>query len=299
MGFNKHNLELLLSENAYQRLQGKYLSLGKQTITIGRAECEELLRKYAVDEDTIRDLYAGNDLDTTTRHGRGHIYDHQLIEAVTDCQYSCLDVSEYEGADIIHDMNTPVSGSLVEQYDFIFNGSCLDNVFDPVTFLVNTSKMLKPGGRIIHNENSGSHPGAYLMLSSEWFFSYYSINNFTDCKVYALHANQPGKDRFTYGGDLFQWKPFYTPSANYSHSKAFESIKGMLHSIVIAEKGIDSTANIYPIQSQYLDQNCVDWRFKYNEYLKSMRPLVDLAYKKVGVCTPYLNDHYIYLGSYK
>ena len=78
------------------------------------------------------------------------------------------------------------------------------------------------------------------MMSPEWFYSYYSANNFTDCKVYTFHANRPTSKRFVNGGDFFTWKPYFTPHENFKHSDAIKSISGMFHSLVIAEKGDDS-----------------------------------------------------------
>lgn len=55
-------------------------------------------------------------------------------------------------------MNYPVSKDLTGGYDFILNGNCLDNVFDPVSFLRNTTKMLKVGGRLLMIEACGPNP---------------------------------------------------------------------------------------------------------------------------------------------
>ena len=72
------------------------------------------------------------------------------IDTITDAKYHCLDRSNYEGALIIQDMNKVIEEKKIKEFDFIYNGSCMDNIFDPVTFLTNTTKMLKVGGRILH-----------------------------------------------------------------------------------------------------------------------------------------------------
>jgi hypothetical protein len=60
-----------------------------------------------------------------------------------------LDHSNYEGAEIIHNLTTPVPPELRKRADFILDGSPLDNVFDPATVITNFAEMLRPGGRLI------------------------------------------------------------------------------------------------------------------------------------------------------
>ena len=62
----------------------------------------------------------------------------------------------------------------------------------------------------MHIECAGGVPGAYLMYSPEWFFSYYAINNFKDCKVYVTIAEEEGKALHMFDVELYHWQPFYT-----------------------------------------------------------------------------------------
>ncbi|MGL4321258.1 MAG: methyltransferase domain-containing protein [Paracoccaceae bacterium] len=60
-----------------------------------------------------------------------------------------MDVADYEGASILHDLNLPVPESLHGQFDFIFDGGTIEHVFDVSTALINVFRMLRPGGRFI------------------------------------------------------------------------------------------------------------------------------------------------------
>ena len=55
----------------------------------------------------------------------------------------------------------------------------------------NTSAMLKPGGRIVHNEAAVIQVPILCCLPSG--FCYYAVNNFTDCKVYVFAGRSLGK----------------------------------------------------------------------------------------------------------
>ena len=160
-----------------------------------------------------------------------------------------------------------------------------------------TTKILKPGGRIIHIEGACAIPGAYLMFSPEWFFSYYSVNNFVDCKVYVTIAREEGITPYIFDTDLFAWAPFFIKKSGYKYVDACKTINGLMHVLVVAEKGKESTDHINPIQMQYLDDKSVDWRNKYYDFQKTDRPLIELSDKKENVTIPFMTEHYKYLGS--
>jgi SAM-dependent methyltransferase len=60
-----------------------------------------------------------------------------------------MDVSDYEGATLVHDLNEPVPESLHGQFDFIFDGGTIEHVFDVSTALKNVYHMLAPQGRFV------------------------------------------------------------------------------------------------------------------------------------------------------
>jgi SAM-dependent methyltransferase len=220
-----------------------------------------------------------------------------MIASFSDANYVCLDRSPYEGADIIHDMNSPLPVELVGKYDFIYNGSCMGNIFDPVSFIRNTSKMLKVGGRLLMTEASGPNPGAYLTFSPQWFFSFFAVNNFVDCKVYLVVGRDPGPNRYMYDCDLFLWKPDFTRIEGYDYHAACRTLDGLSHVLILAEKGPDSTDDQSPVQLQYIDDQAADWTKKHEAFSKSDRPILNAPVKRENVILPYNSDHHIYLGS--
>ena len=262
----------------------------------------EMMGEIFEDQPEFREIILNkwNDpknLDVSTRHRNSTIRDNIFIETYCDVNYNCIDVSDYEGANIICDLNHPISDSLENRFDFIFSGGCLDNVFNPVSLLVNTSKMLKPGGRVMHYETFGGVPGFYLSFSPEWFYSYYAINNFKDCKVYVCHQIEKGETRTFYNTNLFEYNPEFTRSKNYDYFDAALACAGMMYVMVIAEKGEDSTNEIMPTQIQYLDEKSIDWRVAAGKFKKTNRPILSSKIKNIDYKLPFLTDHYNYLGS--
>ena len=291
MGLHQQAFKLLLNENAYKPITGNFLSIGKHTVQMNNTKIADLLKNYGIS------FSPSNNLDSVTRHSnKKTITEESLLACYSDAKYSCLDVSDYEGADIIHDMNLPIPNSLKNKYDFIFNGSCMDNIFNPVSFLRNTTEMLKPGGRIIHHEGATAGPGAYLAFTPEYFFSYYSINKYSDVKIYATIINDPGPSRFEFSTDLFSYSPFFTKNPDYNYLEGIKATQGHMHLLVLAEKGNSSTSNVSPTQMQYLNENTIDWRQSYHDYINTERTLLTGS-KKKKVKLPYLSDHYKYICS--
>jgi len=298
MGINKQALAMILNEHKYRPITGKYLSIGKQTVTIPEKIIFDLFAQYSISDELLKEKYADPvNIDTATRHGQGSIFDHSLIASFSSCDYNCLDVSDYEGATIIHNMNIDIPELYHNTYDFIYNGSCMDNLFDPVTFLKNTSKMLKPGGRIIHLECASALAGAYLSFSPEWFFSYYAINGYFDCKVYAIVARESSDDPHVFNTDLFQWNPYFTRTDNYDYIKGCKSVNGLMYLLVSAEKQEDSTSEIIPMQSHYMHSSDNDWRKRYEDFCVVNRQILRSNVLKDDVELPLLTNHFNYLGS--
>ncbi|MFL5780382.1 MAG: methyltransferase domain-containing protein [Thermoleophilaceae bacterium] len=82
-----------------------------------------------------------------------------------------LDVSAYEGADIVHDLNEPVPAELEGRFDVVFDGGSLEHVFDVAAALRNYMRMVRVGGRLIVATMADNHCGhGFYQLSPELFF---------------------------------------------------------------------------------------------------------------------------------
>jgi SAM-dependent methyltransferase len=298
MGLPKQAIKLLKNENEYKKIKGEVLFCGKQTILVNK----EMMGKIFEDDLKFRKLILDKwddpkSLDNSTRHRQETLKDKVFIETYCDVNFNCVDISDYEGANIICDLNHPIPENLKNRFDFIFSGGCFDNVFNPVSLLVNTSEMLKPGGRVMHYETFVAVPGFYLSFSPEWFYSYYAINNFIDCKVYVCHQTEKGETRTLYDTNLFEYKPEFTRRIDYDYFDAALACAGIMYVMVIAEKGADSTHDLMPTQMQYLDEKSIDWRLAATQFDKTNRPILSSRVKNNDYKLPFLTDHYRYLGS--
>ena len=72
-------------------------------------------------------------------------YTDVLFEYLGADSTCAMDASAYEGADILHDLNLPVHGSLFGSFDTVFDGGTLEHVFNFPVAISNVQRMLKNG----------------------------------------------------------------------------------------------------------------------------------------------------------
>jgi hypothetical protein len=61
-------------------------------------------------------------------------------------QVGPIDVSAYQGASIIHDLNEPIPGALHERFDVVFDCGTLEHIFNVPVALKSYMDMVRVGG---------------------------------------------------------------------------------------------------------------------------------------------------------
>lgn len=265
MGIPMQVLKLLMREDSHRPIKGRFASVGVQTLNFSLSQAsEEFPAIRAIQNDLVQ-------ADAVTRHGKGGATDRELLEGLFDIDYFTIDRSDYEGASIIADMTKPIEEDLREQFDFVYSGGSLDNVFDPKTMLVNCASLLRPGGRFLSYDVSQGIVGAYLRISPEWLYSFFAVNEWIDCQVFQLHQEEPGDSRFDYVTSMYRWKPTFERNPDFDYFSSSKSHPGIHYVTAIAEKGEESSTDKIPTQLQYLDSEATDWTQMEKIYDGSMR----------------------------
>lgn len=253
MGLPTPVAEVIIAEHCYRKIEGDILLIGRQSVFLNENSLIRLLAKYGL----VLPVGFVIEYDSSTQDSAGAlaprlISDRCFLRALGIENINFLDQSAYQDANIIHDLGYPVPDNLVDRFDFIYNGSCLDNMFGPGVAMENLSKMLRVGGRVINLEHATSFNGPYLMFSPGWFWDYYVTNSFADCKVY-LGSFYKGND-LSYGPWEWYFVNLKGSKCNYQEKKGYTPApRANNHFMIvcIAEKGITSTSDRQPIQAQY------------------------------------------------
>jgi hypothetical protein len=184
MGLGGQAIDAIGREHAFRPITGDVLFIGRQTVYFSPQDLARRLRDHCkeVDEGAIE-----VDRTTLNRNVAGELAtDRSIFRALglPATRIKALDVSPYEGAEVIHDLNQPIPDALRASADFIVDGSTLDNVFDPAMALRNYAELLRPGGRLIAVNAWNLRDSAYTACSPSWYLDYFVANGFADCKVY-------------------------------------------------------------------------------------------------------------------
>jgi SAM-dependent methyltransferase len=169
MGIDLHGLRLL-QYAASKAPFGHTATLGRQNIHLS----DEVL------QETFR-------LPPAKRYGP--FCEDLLIEQFGAASVTSFDASEYEHANVLHDMNKPLDHD--RQYDTVIDFGTLEHIFDVAVALKNFATICKSGGRIIHALPANNYNGhGFWQFSPELFFSLYARSNgFADTEVYIAELN--------------------------------------------------------------------------------------------------------------
>lgn len=90
-----------------------------------------------------------------------------------------LDVSDYEKADIIFNLNDNIPKNLEDQFDMVFDGGVIEHVFNVTNAFLNICKLTKVGGYIFNlNPVYNYIHNTYWNISPEMFLEFYAANQY-------------------------------------------------------------------------------------------------------------------------
>jgi hypothetical protein len=278
---------MIIQEHLYRPITGKVLLIGRQNTDISPQAWLNLLQLYNLKPRVPLVLEKRGSLEHKTiglPDDADRIADVTVFQSLADCEVLALDISDYEGAEVVHDLNLPLPRKYRGKFDFIFDGSSLDNIFNVTQALFSMSEMLRPGGRMMLYNTSNSHPTGYLQFSPDWVWDYFAVNGYTDCKVY-IHEFpdadfEPVRpDVLPPGGFPPQhgclW--YFDPLVVYSDQFGFQNTnikdKGMRFFHSIAEKGAKSTSGRSPVQMHYRGKETAVYIEAAKRFRASPRPI--------------------------
>jgi len=175
MGIDITALELILLSQRYVKHKNiNILTLGRQQIHISPNEINNSLNKYNFNELINKFNY----------YEYSENFFRQLLNG--NCVDS-IDNSNYENANIIHNMNLPYISS--KKYQYIYDGGTIEHIFNIPQVIENVINMLDIDGLFVSvtcNNNLSGH-GMY-QFSPEFFLS--SLNKKYGMKIEAIYIGK-------------------------------------------------------------------------------------------------------------
>lgn len=190
MGICYADAKVLLDARARGLSFDTTLTVGHQALFLHPAETRTLKRLYkerfpdAVNEALVNYVF-GDSSDQFLRDFLG-------VKSLT-----ILDYSQYEGANLVQDLNEPVTRDLWNRFDAIIDGGSLEHVFNFPNAISSLMKMLKVGGSIFLACPANNLCGhGFYQFSPELMFRVFSKENgFQLQSVFFCKAMFPSVER--------------------------------------------------------------------------------------------------------
>lgn len=92
--------------------------------------------------------------------------------------FHTMDYSDYEGADLLHDLNSPLAPEHYGRFDAIVDGGTLEHIFNVPEALKSYMRLVKVGGRIfIFTPANGNCGHGFYQFSPEFFYRVFQESN--------------------------------------------------------------------------------------------------------------------------
>jgi SAM-dependent methyltransferase len=175
VGIPRGTARLLLDEARERPLHGAVLQLGRMTVYVTAAELE---RWAAAQKVELVDAGAPELSHVPELARQGCLSDRDLFRRLGASSVESLDLSDWEGADHLHDLNLPVPDELRGRFDIVFEAGTIQHVFHLPQVFANLHALLRPGGRAIHGMSPSSNhvDHGFYMFSPTLFHDVYSTN---------------------------------------------------------------------------------------------------------------------------
>ena len=168
MGFDLATIQFLAGSKDLGVSLDRVLTLGRQWMYVKPSEVRPLLAHNGIKlsgEETNR-LFADDG------------YCEPLLKLLGANRIDSMDVSAYENATIIHDLNQPWPEALHDRFSLVLDGGTLEHVFDFPTALRNCMQAIAPGGHFVCVTPTNNVMGhGFYQFSPELFFRVFTPEN--------------------------------------------------------------------------------------------------------------------------
>lgn len=175
--------------------------------------------------------------DLVVRRGR---FAEAFLEGLGARRIDSVDVSDFEGATIVHDLNQPLSDRYGERFSAVLDGGALEHVFDFPRAIANLMGLVAPGGHLISVVPSNDQVGhGFYQFSPELFFRTLCPDNGFEVRVMLMHV----------GGVRSRWFRVQDPAAVGRRGEL--ATAGAADLYVLARRVGEPSLEVVPQQADY------------------------------------------------
>jgi hypothetical protein len=166
MGISYHNAKMLCRSRRDGASFEQTAMVGHQSLCLCPAELESFLAEFPqIDQPA-------------TKYAFGKYSDDFFRDILGAASVSAIDVSDYEGAELIHDLNRPVPSEWHGRFDAVVDGGTLEHVFNIPTAFANLMQVVKVGGRVFVTSPANNLCGhGFYQFSPEFMYRVFCPEN--------------------------------------------------------------------------------------------------------------------------
>ncbi|MGO9684870.1 MAG: hypothetical protein ACLP0B_15985 [Steroidobacteraceae bacterium] len=106
---------------------------------------------------------------------------------------SSLDISSFDGANIVHDLKHQIAESLGQNFSLVFDGGTLEHIFNLPAAFKNCMEMVELGGHFVQTSVVNNFAGhGFWQFRPELLFRVFSKENGFQTKALLLHEIEVG-----------------------------------------------------------------------------------------------------------
>jgi len=179
MAIDSETARLFLAARKAGVAFGRLLMLGRQNVLMRPSETQALFDEYGLKPDS------------RLLEPQGYAkppFAEPFFESLGATACASMDVSPYEGATLVHDLNEPLPAGQSDQFDLVFDGGTLEHVFNFPQALLNAMQLIKPGGwyaGFTCGNNWFGH-GFYQFSPEVYYRALSRANGFSKCAVFLV-----------------------------------------------------------------------------------------------------------------
>ena len=188
MGLPKEHISFFLALVKKWGLRGSVVSLGVPDIYACKDELEMLASKIAL--PTVRIKNGDIRLSESLYFKQYPAINQKFVHAETFFkmfgfhEFDAIDIVDFEGATIIHDLNTILQNR--RQYDVVVDFGTSEHIFNLPALFENIANLLKPQGYVIHIVPISTLNHGFVLFSPTLFYDLYSENGFEVVDAYMI-----------------------------------------------------------------------------------------------------------------
>ncbi len=164
MGIDSNGIRFLARASERGVSFERTVTLGRQTLNLSKSQLAQTLKLSELE-------FSRQELDDFFAEDRRADRLIRFLEKMGATSVRSLDASDYEGADLLHDLNTPIPEDMAEQATMLIDGGTLEHIFDTRVALENCFKLIEVGGHYVGLSPANNFCGhGFYQFSPEFYF---------------------------------------------------------------------------------------------------------------------------------